>query len=260
MRSRLGSVLVVGLAASLLSACGGGPEVLSQKTLFSRIAAAQAKEGSYHVTAVRTVDPGQEFRSYGDVSLGKKPDDNAMAMTVSGGGGSAAEKIETRLVDQNFYLKIGPMTKDKFIKIDLGDASNPALRQATEAIRSIDPASEFKQYKAGIEKFDSSGKPVKIDGVQTQPYKMTIDPAKAIKAEDRGAAKLPKSLTFTLFVGPDDLPRRVILQVPAVGSIGKSQQQTEFSKWGEKVSIAAPTALVDIKETPLAQLGGALGQ
>jgi hypothetical protein len=260
MRSRLSFVLLVGLLLGLLSSCGGKPEVLTEKTLFKAVTAAQAEKGSFHTVVTRTGAPGQTIRSYGDVELGKNAKDTSMAMTVSGAP-SGTDKIEIRVINQTLYFGLGALTKNKFVKIDLADKSNPLLQQAGDAIANLDPARQFKQYESGIVKFDTSGKLVKIDDVETQPYKITIDPSKA--SQPKGgldAAKLPKKMVLTLYVGPDNLSRRAVLQVPATAGASSVRQQTDFSKWGEHVSIAAPTSLVDIKDTPLSQLGQLTGQ
>jgi len=202
-----------------------------------------------------TVPGGQSFRSYGEMKIGKSAKDTAMAMTVSGDTGKIG-KVELRLVEQNFYISLGALTSNKFVKIDLTDKSNPIAQQYGEIIENLDPAPEFKQYKAGIEKFDSSGKPVKIDGVQAQPYKITIDPSKASQLKNLGDAKLPKSMSFTLYVGPDDLPRRMVSLIPNVDGAGNTKLQMDYTQWGEKVSIEAPGPNRITKNSILNQLAG----
>src|SRR3546814_2854706 len=48
------------------------------------------------------------------------------------------------------------------------------------------------QYEEAITKFDSSGDVVEIDGVDTVPYKITIDPSKAAQMQKVKGVELPK--------------------------------------------------------------------
>ncbi len=89
---------------------------------------------------------------------------------------------------------------------------------------------------------------------------MTIDPSKTRRSKGLDGSKLPKTIVLTLYVDADDLPRRAIVRVPAASGAGSTRQQTDYSKWGEKVSIAAPTSLIALEDTPLSQLGQLSGQ
>lgn len=239
--------------AALLSACGGKPEVLTEKTLFTEVAAAQAKAGTSHVSMVLTVPGGQSFRSYGEMKIGKTAKDTAMAMTVTGDTAGIG-KVELRLVDQNFYIALGALTSNKFVKINLRDKSNPIAQQYGEIIENLDPARQVQQYESAIEKFDTSGKPIKLDGVEAQPYKITIDPAKASQLKNLGDTKLPKTMDFTLYVGPDNLPRRMVSLIPVADGSGKTKLQMDYTQWGEDVSIAAPSAANITENSLLDQL------
>lgn len=241
--------------AALLSACGGKPDVLTEKTLFKQMAAAQAKAGTSHVAMSLTVPAGQSFRSYGEMKIGKTSKDTAMAMTVTGDTASIG-KVELRLVDQNFYIALGSLTSNKFVRIDLTDKSNPIAQQYGDIIENLDPARQVKQYEAAIQKFDTSGKPVKLDDVETQPYKITIDPAKASQLKNLGDTKLPKTMDFTIYVGPDDLPRRMVSLIPSADGKGDTKLQMDYTQWGEKVSIAAPSAARITDDSLLSQLTG----
>jgi len=70
------------------------------------------------------------------------------------------------------------------------------------------------------------------------------------------AGKLPKTMDFTLFVGPDDLPRRMVSVIPAPDGSGATKLQMDYTAWGEKVSIAAPGAKNITKDSLLSQLTG----
>jgi hypothetical protein len=253
MRARLGSVLALGLLIGLLASCGE-PQKLTAKTLFPTVSKAQAEAGSSHMTMKLTAPSGQTFQSHGQMRLGKRAEDTAMAMTVNGGAGSLGT-IELRLVDGNFYIALGALTQNKFAKIDLSDKSNPVARQYGDIVRNVDPARQVEQYQDAITAFDSSGKPVEIDGVKTQPYRIAIDPKKAGSLKSFEGSTLPKKINFTLYVGSDNLPRRMVSTVPSPA--GDTRLQMDYSKWGEKVSIAAPAKSNIVEDSLFDQLGKA---
>ncbi|MFL6090765.1 MAG: hypothetical protein ACJ71Z_11565 [Aeromicrobium sp.] len=254
MRMRLGLVLVVGLLLGFVAGCGG-PEKLTSKTLFPAVSKAQAAAGSSHLSMQLTAPTGQTFRSHGEMKLGKHAEDTAMVMTVAGQG-SGLGTIELRLVDRNFYMALGALTKGKFAKFDLTDQSNPVSRQYGEIIKNVDPARQMASYQDAITSFDSSGKTVELDGVKTQPYAITIDPKKAGTLKSFGAnGQLPKKIRFTLYLGPDNLPRRMVSLVP--GSAGDTRLQMDYTKWGEKVSIKAPSKSDIVDDSLFSQLGKA---
>lgn len=256
MRSRLHVVLLVGLLMGFLAACGSEPEKLTAKTLFPQVSKAQLKAGSSHISMTLTAADGQKFASRGQMKLGARAQDTAMAMTVNGDTGGLGT-VELRLVDRAFYISLGALTQNKFVKIDLTDKSNPVARQFGEIIQNVDPARQVRQYEKAITKFDASGTPKEIDGVQAQPYKISVDPAKADQFKQLDQAALPDSINFTLYVGPDDLPRRMVSMIPSQS--GTTKLQLDYTKWGEKVTIAAPSKAMITEDSLLNRLGRPAG-
>jgi hypothetical protein len=252
MRSRLGIVLVVGLLLGFLASCGNEPELLTAKTLFPRVSKAQLKAGSSNISMTLTAPGGQKFTSHGQMKLGTRPADTAMAMTVNGETGGLGT-VELRLVDRTFYISLGALTQNKFAKIDLTDTSNPIARQYGDIIQNVDPARQLRQYEDAVTKFDASGEPTEIDGVKAQPYRISVDPSKAEQLKKLDPASLPDSITFTLYVGPDDLPRRMASRMPS--QAGTTKLQLDYTKWGEKVSIAAPSKSRITKDSLFDRLG-----
>jgi len=253
MRSRLGIVLVVGLLLGSVASCGNEPDLLTAKTLFPTVSKAQQKAGSSNITMTLTAPGGRKFTSHGQMKLGPRAQDTAMAMTVNSGT-EGLGTVELRLVDRVFYISLGALTQNKFAKIDLTDTSNPIARQFGDMIRNVDPARQLRQYEAAITKFDSSGEATEIGGVTVQPYKITVDPTKVAQLKRLDSASLPDSITFTLYIGPDDLPRRMVTQIPTPNGTGR--QQLDYTKWGEKVTIAAPSKARITNDSLLSRLGG----
>lgn len=256
MRSRLGIVLVVGLLLGFVTSCGNEPDLLTEKTLFPRVSKAQLKAGSSTITMTLTAPDGQKLKSHGQMKLGTRAEDTAMAMTVNSGT-EGLGTVELRLVDRAFYISLGALTQNKFARIDLTDKSNPIARQYGEMIQNVDPARQLRQYEDAITKFDSSGEATEIDGVKVQPYKITVDPSKADQFKQLDPAALPNSITFTLYIGPGDLPRRMVSVIPTANGTGRLQ--LDYTEWGEKVTITAPSKGRITEDSLLDRLGGTGG-
>lgn len=252
MRSRLGIVLIFGLLLGFLAACGNEPDKLTAETLFPRVSKAQQKAGSSHISMTLTAPTGQKFNSRGQMKLGANAQNTAMAMTVDSGTGGLGT-VELRLVDRAFYISLGALTQNKFAKIDLTDKSNPIARQYGSILENVDPARQVRQYEDAITKFDASGEATEIDGVEAQPYRITVDPSKAEQLKQLDPAALPESITFTLYVGPDDLPRRMVSQMPSPS--GTTKLQLDYTRWGEKVTIMAPSKAKITEDSLLDRLG-----
>ncbi len=255
----LALVLVAGGSLSACSDDGGDGAKSSGATLtkadfFDEVIEAQAKAGTSHVDMSVDV-AGQALKAVGDMKVGASADDTAMSMTMDTGQAGMGS-LEMRLVDKVFYLNFGPMTSNKFAKIDLTDESNPIGKQFGDIVGNLDPSQQFKEFEDAVSGFEKGGKAVELDGVQAQPYKVTVDTTKLPAAEKAGGS-MPKTLTYTMYIGPDNLPRRMVSNLPDAGGAGGGKMTMNYSKWGEKVSISKPKDSEISDKDFFSQLGGA---
>ena len=252
------------VAGGSLAACSGGAgdaevgETLTQTGFFDDVTQAQLDAGTSHLT-LRVGAAGQQVKAEGDVEVGATPADTAMAMTVDTGQ-PAMGALEMRIVDRVFYVNIGPLTQNKFATIDLADPDNLFSKQFAGIVGSLDPAQQLKQFKGAVTSFEQKGKVAELDGVQAKPYVIEVDATKIAGSEDVQGADVPKTLTYTLYVGPDDLPRRLITKLPAADGAFGGSMTIDYSKWGEDVSIAKPEPSEITDQDLLGQLGGGLPQ
>lgn len=269
MRRRAASAALVLAAGLTLAACGGdddkssgetkpdssssvtaGPsEALSAETFLPTISAAQAKAGSSHVEM--TVEAaGQQITAEGDSLVSDDPSDSAMAMTMDlGDAVPGMSAMEIRLVDQVFYINVGAMTENKFAKIDLGDPDDPLAAQYGQLVEQMDPSRQIEQFKDSLSSFKQVGDAKTIDGVEATPYVLTLDAAKLQGITGAPTAGMPESVEYTMYIGPDNLPRRIS------SDIGGAALTMDYSKWGEDVDVKTPAA-DEISETDLSkQLG-----
>ncbi len=237
-------------AADTKTGSGGGGKAatLTQANFSDVLTASQAKAKTSHVDMSIAVG-GQTVKAQGDVKVGSSIKDVSMAMTMV----MDSKKMEMRLLDQTFYMNMGQLTEDKFVKIDLTDESNPIAQQYGKIMDQMDPASQLRQFKAAVKSFEKKGEPQTIDGVKAQPYVVTVDTSKLDAIKDLPAAsrsQVPKTMVYTMYVGSDDLLRRMEFDMAG------AKTTMDYSKWGEPVDIQAPSP-AEISDKDISELSGA---
>jgi LppX_LprAFG lipoprotein len=264
LKKTTAALALVLAAGTTLAACGGDDSsqakgdsssvgekastTLTKDNFFTEVSQAQQDAKTSHVEMDFGVS-GQEIKASGDVAVAKDVADTKMAMKMSAG---AQGDIEMRLVNGVFYMNMGPMTQNKFAKIDLNDTSNPIGKQFSGLLDSVDPSKQIEQLQGSITSFEQKGAAQKIDGVEAKPYVVGVDSQKIVSqlgAAGAGASsQLPKEIVYTMWIGPDNLPRRINLDLSG------TKMTMDYSKWGEDVSIEAP-AQDQISDVDLGQMG-----
>jgi hypothetical protein len=157
---------------------------------------------------------------------------------------TGAQPMELILIDQAMYVKSPDLgSGDKWLKIDLSDPSSlfGMIGKAT------DPEAMFKAMETPkeVELLGSE----EVDGVPTNHYRVTLDPANYLAAMGLPASMggmLPEELVTEMWVDGDNLPRKFsqALEVPSVAG-GKPTSTTSegtYSDFGTDVDIEAPPA------------------
>ena len=164
---------------------------------------------------------------------------------------TGAQAMEMILIGQAMYMKSPDLgTGDKWLKIDLSDPDSifGMIGKAT------DPEVMFKAMEAP-KKLELVGSE-DVDGVETNHYRITLDPAQYLDAMDFPAAMadmLPKEMVTEMWVDADNLPRKFAqtMEVPAVGGGQATSSTTEgtYSDFGADVEIEEPPAS-EVTEQP----------
>ena len=164
---------------------------------------------------------------------------------------TGAQAMEMILVGQAMYMKSPDLgAGDKWLKIDLSDPDSifGMIGKAT------DPEVMFKAMEAP-KKLELVGSE-DVDGVETNRYRITLDPAQYLDAMDFPAAMadmLPKEMVTEMWVDADNLPRKFAqtMEVPAVGGGQATSSTTEgtYSDFGADVEIEEPPAS-EVTEQP----------
>lgn len=221
---------------------------LTKDNFFTEVTKAQAKAGSSHVV-MTTGFGGQEIKAEGDTAVGATAADTKVSMKMELGSQGS---MDLRVLKNVVYLNFGPVTDNKFAKIDLTDKSNPLVQQFGGILDSFDPSAQANAYKDAVTSVTKKGSGEKIDGVDTTAYVVVIDPSKVTGAS--GSAQLPKNFELTMYLGPDNLPRKVEGDLAAAGTTVKMSML--YSKWGEAVDIQAPPASQITDKNPFGGVSG----
>lgn len=266
MRKRHQLVLAIAAVSLTLAGCGDkdsaakngagsvdgkkADTVLTSDNFITEVTAAQRKAKTSHVN-MKIDAAGQKFGAVGDVEVGATAADTKAALKMDMGS-SGAGGFEMRLIDQAFYINLGPVTDNKFAEVDLTDKSNPASAQFGEIIDGLDPAKQIDLFKDAMTSVKAKGKAIELDGVKAQPYVITVDTSKIpsiAKLGSEASTPIPKEIVYTMFVGPDSLPRRIATDVAGSGVT------VDYSKWGEPVDIKEPSKAEISDKNLLDQMG-----
>jgi hypothetical protein len=227
--------LVVGLS---LAACGdqepdaptddattadapAGSADLTQSNFADEVFDAVLEAGSAKIS-FESGTGDKQFIGEGEIEYG---DELAVRMTMPNpaGGGAGQEML---LIGDTMYMGVG----DRYMSMSLDAMRSQGMPDMSA---SLDPRAQQEAFEAAITDFKQSGEPETLDGVTATPYVITIDPS---KAPDTFGTATTEPLTFTFFVGPDDLPRKMLYD----DKIGEFT--VLYSEWGEPVDIEVPPA------------------
>ena len=166
--------------------------------------------------------------------------DAGMEMKASSTGAQAMELI---LLGKAMYMKSAQFgTGDKWFKIDLSDPDSlfGMIGKVT------DPEVMFKAMESP-KKLELVGSE-DVDGVETNHYRITMDPTQYLKAMNFPAAMadmLPKELVTEMWVDADNLPRKFAQTIEVPGASGAGTSSTTegtYTDYGTDVEIEAPPA------------------
>lgn len=216
---------------------------LSADDFYPSVMAALQDAGSFNFTTTSD-SAGQAQEMTGQARFGA----DGVEMKASSTGAQAMEMI---LLDQAMYMKSEAFgTGDKWLKIDLSDPNSlfGMIGKAT------DPEVMFKAMESP-KKLELIGSE-EVDGVETNHYRITMDPTSYLKAMEFPAAMadmLPQELVTEMWVDADNLPRKfaqtVEVKSPSGGPATKGSTEGTYSDFGTDVEIKAPPAS-EVTEQP----------
>lgn len=198
---------------------GGGD--LTQKNFADNVFDAIEDAGSAKVH-FESGTGGKKFIGEGEVEYG---DELAFRLTMPNPAGGQG-KQEMLLIGDTMYMGMG----DQYMSMSLEAMRGQGMPDMSA---SLDPEKQQEAFEAAVTDFKQSGEPETLDGVKATPYVITLDPS---KAPDTFGAAGTDPLTFTYFIGPDDLPRKMVYKDK------NGEFVATYTDWGTPVDINAPSA------------------
>lgn len=205
-------------------------EALTADNFTQRMNEAQIKAGTAHFEQKITVEGVGDMVMSGEMQAGSTPDETRMRMV----GDMSGIAMEMLVVDGDAYMKLGELTENKFVKMGADGAMSDITAGA-------DLNAQLKLFKESLVDFTQDGSE-KIDGVDAKRYVLTLDTEKVLASSSGeeipadAVDALGDTMTYEIFIGSDDLPRKITMDVAG------SPMEMTFSKWGEPVDIQAPAA------------------
>ncbi|MGO3147545.1 MAG: hypothetical protein ACTIJ6_07685 [Leucobacter sp.] len=202
---------------------------LTVENFAERISKAQLEAGTVHSEMSMTLGEQAQTMS-SDLQLAEDPSQMKMNMTMT-----APSAMEIRLVDSVMYMNMGEMTQNKFIATDL---NSPEAAQYASMLSQSNPQEQMELFASAVQDFQVSDETVEIDGVDTYEYTLTLDTATLLEGQNvpTEGVEMPETVNYVMNIGADDLPRLMI------SDMGGTQTEMTYTKWGEEVSIEAPSA------------------
>jgi hypothetical protein len=193
----------------------------------------QAKSGHIAMTVTAA---GTTVTMDGDFADGDTAADSVMAVKLNLPPDS---DISMRLVGGIVYANFGEKTQNKFVSINPADPASTLGPNFSSLLKRANPASQSESLADAISTVEVGGAPELIDGVQATPYNVSVKSsviAASLGVTGAAAAALPAELTYVYWVGPDNLIRKITIDVAGTVS------EITISKWGDAVTVTAPTA------------------
>lgn len=254
MGTAAGAALVVSLAACQDDAGGGKQSNAMPAAQAIALASQKTADVNSYKVAIRVSGTGQaSAKLRGTIQIRLKPDLAAVGTLDSANvhGASLPGGERAILLGDTFYAKIpqqfSQLTGGKpWIKFSVSQASRQSGVNLDGVIRRADPAQQTKIF-TGSKDAKRVGTE-SIDGVKTTHYQGTITPQQAGQLDPKAQEAFKRfyetsgahKVTFDLWVGKDNLPRKLVTRVTADKGTGASTMI--FSDYNKSFSVSAPPA------------------
>jgi hypothetical protein len=211
------------------SQTSGSPEPaevcdLDEKTLLSAMESAMPPDATTRMSMEMATPSGPVLAF--DAVLAYTKSGPEMELSAHGPG----EKFAAVFVDDRVFIS---PTGEKGPYTEL-DASDPVAAQMREQVGSVDVTSSFDAWRAGMESVESEGEET-VAGEPTCHYTLQVDTAAAMSTMGgRLPEGMPDTITYDLFLTPDDLIRRIRFD------LGELTSEVNATRWNEPVTIEAP--------------------
>ncbi len=208
-----------------------GGEEITAETLYSALASQVGKDTSYRMTST-TPGAAGTFEGVVVVKGGK----TSMSIVSE----AAGAKTRIVLTDGAYYMDLGEMSDNKFIKIDLSDETNPFGAMLGPIEDMGDLSKSFAGFKDSVESIKKVGEE-DLDGVSTTHYVVTVDPSAAVAAMGDGtvptdAASALEDVAYDLWLDDENRPAKMVIDIAG------EKMTTTYTDWNDSsLTVVAPS-------------------
>lgn len=188
------------------------------------------KAKSYHVDMTAEAG-GTNVVFGGDMRTSDDPSEIVAEMTIP--IDAAGTKMGMRVVDGKMYMQL-PQTQGKWLVLDNSIPGFEGIEDNLSQIDVLGTMNETKDNNSAIQKFTAEPNSETIDGVSTTKLTLVFDAKQYM--DEKWDASIGDTVTMIYFVGPEDLIRRIIME------LGPSVVTMDMSNWGEPLDVTAPSA------------------
>ena len=177
-------------------------------------------------TARMTMKIGSSISANADVRYSEDATEMKMSMDMG------STKASVILVDGVVYMQ--QSAGGKYVKID---KDTPGMGSIVEQMSGLSPDGSIEAMRGALKSVKYAGSDT-VDGTKVSKYRVTADTSAMASSLGgaAGAADLPDTVTYTLYVDRDQLMRRIDMDIAG------QKIQMLVSDWGKPVDIAAPSA------------------
>lgn len=242
---------------------GGGAQIASVADLGAVVQHNAVAKNSVHVEASINVPGEGALTATGDMTFGNDTASGQLDMNLPGLGQFTIVVIGTSVymklpADMLSQLSNGSADKP-WVRVPLDGAASASLGSTANLAGEMDPTHMIAEIKSAGTISQVSRET--IDGVPTTHYAIDVNVAKLAQTmtdnplEEQNLSRVTvPSVPFDLWVNSQDLPIRIVSTMFLNATASAQPQQvtttTNYSQWGEQVSISAPPA------DQVTQLGG----
>ncbi|MFC6285780.1 hypothetical protein ACFP3Q_01040 [Nocardioides sp. GCM10027113] len=175
---------------------------------------------------------GQEFEIDGEIDYTTDP--TSVAFTLA--GASIGERaFEARAVEGVYYVNLGPMSEDRFVRYDADSEELPS--ELSDLTGQLDPKGLLAEFEPAIERVVFVGTE-DIQGDEFNHFAVVLDAAAVAEEQGMPATGLPETVEYDVWFDGEYQLRRLDMQVSALGIT--TNVRVDATAWGEPVDIAAP--------------------
>lgn len=228
---------------------GGNEEAATNLVALAKSVSDNTEETSTAHMVFTADAAGQKIEGEGDLEVGA--DEAAMTMDMTTPQGD----IGLVFLDGVMYVDVGQEIEPGKTWVRIDPSGNDPMSQALGGIseqmrQNADP-------RKTLEQFENSGtitaqEETELNGEQTTHYTITVDvdkmaaeqqdPTLKKALEDAQKQAGLKDFPVELWVNEDDLPVRMLVNMPIPDETSGTSVQVDYTKWGEPVEITAPPA------------------